>query len=183
MAVAALANAVYLMGEQIGLVSNGRDAADRIQEEGWTIEVHTRGAAQERAKRTRPNERLRPIVIETRKGEDQFPQILQALARLEHTDGLTFSEMLEEAAARLRRDATLVPVLRGVTPETAMALGGLAQRGFAVTAIVVCFEEWTTPDWAQPPDWAEMLLAQKIDFRIVNSEEAIINLCAEAIVK
>jgi hypothetical protein len=39
------------------------------------------------------------------------------------------------------------------------------------------------PDWAQPPDWAEMLLTQGIDFRSVNSEEAISNLCAEALVR
>jgi hypothetical protein len=39
------------------------------------------------------------------------------------------------------------------------------------------------PDWARPPEWAQMLLAQGIDFRIVNSEEAVSNLCAEAIIR
>ena len=34
-ATLALANAVYEMGQQVGLVTNGRDAADRIRTEGW----------------------------------------------------------------------------------------------------------------------------------------------------
>jgi uncharacterized protein (DUF58 family) len=152
MSVAALANAVYLMGEQIGLVSNGRDAADRIREEGWSIDVRTRRAAHEYAKQKTPNERLRPVIIETRKGEDQFPQILQTLARLEHTDGLTFPEMLSEAGARMRRDATLVPVLRRVTPRSPWpsAVGPARIRRDRHYSFL---EEWTTPDWAQPPDW------------------------------
>ena len=48
--VASLANAVFLMGQQIGLVSNGRDAADRIREEGWRAEFITRADAQQRAR-------------------------------------------------------------------------------------------------------------------------------------
>jgi uncharacterized protein (DUF58 family) len=40
--VASLANAVYVMGQQIGLITNGRDAADRIREEGWRAEFLTR---------------------------------------------------------------------------------------------------------------------------------------------
>jgi hypothetical protein len=62
-------------------------------------------------------------------------------------------------------------------------LGNLARRGFLVTAVVVSFGMEAVPDWARPPEWAEMLLAQGIDFRVVNSEESILNLCAEAIVR
>ena len=40
--VASLANAVFLRGQQIGLISNGRDAADRIREEGWRADFLTR---------------------------------------------------------------------------------------------------------------------------------------------
>src|SRR6185295_18493305 len=34
-AAASIANAVYLLNQQIGLVTNGRDAADRVRFEGW----------------------------------------------------------------------------------------------------------------------------------------------------
>jgi uncharacterized protein (DUF58 family) len=181
--VASLANAVFLMGQQIGFVSNGRDAADRIREEGWRAEFTTRADAQQRANDPLTNDRFRPVRVETRKGSEKMGQILETLARLEHTDGLEFSEMLATAISQIPRDATVVPVLRQVTPAIAIALGGLVRRGFLVTAVIVAFEKDAIPDWAQPPEWAGLLLAQGIDFRLVNSEESVMNLCAEAIVR
>jgi uncharacterized protein (DUF58 family) len=182
-AVASLANAVFLMGQQIGLISNGRDAADRIREEGWRAEFLTRNAARQRADEPLVNDRLRPVQIETGKGGEKMKQILETLARLEHTDGLDFAEMLTAIISRVPRDATVIPVLRQVTPATAIALGELVRRGFLVTAVVVAFDQESVPDWAQPPEWAALLLAHGIDFRLVNSEEAIMNLCAEALVR
>lgn len=182
-AVASLANAVFLQGEQIGLVSNGRDAADRIRIFGWRAEFTTRRDAQARATTVIPNERLQPIVLPARKGADQFDQILRNLARLEPTDGLNIAQLIDETESRIRRDATVVAVLRHVTPATAIALGELVRRGFIVTAIIIAFDEFVTPDWAQPPEWATLLLAQGVDFRYVTSEESISELCAEAIVR
>jgi uncharacterized protein (DUF58 family) len=180
--VASLANAVFLMGQQIGLVSNGRDAAERIREEGWRAEFISRADAHQRATPL-DNDRLRPVRVETRKGNEKLRQILETLARLEHTDGLEFSEMLAATISRIPRDATVVPVLRQVTPAIAIALGELVRRGFLVTAVVVAFGNDSVPDWAQPPEWAALLLAQGIDFRLVNSEESVMNLCTEAIVR
>ena len=179
--VASLANAVFLMGQQIGFISNGRDAADRIREEGWRAEYLSRDDAQQRADPV-DSDRLRPVRIETRKGNEKLTQILETLARLEHTDGLDFSGMLTTTVAQIPRDATVIPVLRQVTPAIAIALGELVRRGFLVTAVVVAFEKDALPDWAQPPEWAE-LLAHGIDVRLVNSEESVMTLCAEAIVR
>lgn len=181
--VSSLANAVFLTGQQIGFVSNGRDAADRIREEGWRAEFLTRSDAQRRAGEKPPNTRLRPVVIEPGKGEERFAQILATLARLEHTDGMSFAAMAGEASAQISRDTTVVAVVGRVTEEIAVSLGNLARRGLLVTAMVVSMEAEPVPDWAKPPDWAELLLQQGIDFRIVNSEESIINLCAQAIVR
>jgi hypothetical protein len=181
--VASLANAIFLTGQQIGFISNGRDAADRIREEGWRAEFLTRDDAQHRVSQTPANTRLRPVEVETGKGEDRFTRVLAALARLEHTDGLDFSAMATEAVSKISRDTTVVAVLGIVSPGIAAALGNLVRRGFLVTAVVVSFNMEPIPDWAKPPDWAEMLLAQGMDFRVVNSEESIINLCAEAIVR
>jgi uncharacterized protein (DUF58 family) len=181
--VASLANAVFLMGRQIGFISNGRDAADRIREEGWRAEFLSRDQAQRQVAQAPPNTRLRPVVVETSRSEDRFTRVLAALGRLEQSDGLDFPAMVSEAAAKISRDAAVVAVLGRVTPGIAAALGDLARRGLAVTALVVSFEMEAVPDWAKPPDWAEMLLGQGIDFRVVNSEESIVNLCAEAMVK
>src|SRR5207248_9232431 len=41
-AAASIANAVYLLGQQIGLVTNGRDAADRIRQDGWASDHRSR---------------------------------------------------------------------------------------------------------------------------------------------
>ena len=41
-AAASIANAVYMMQQQVGLVTNGRDAADRIRVEGWRHDWRTR---------------------------------------------------------------------------------------------------------------------------------------------
>ncbi len=181
--VASLANAVYLMGQQIGFISNGRDAADRIQAEGWRAEFLTRADAQRRVTRVGANTRLRPVMVATGKGEDRFTQILAALGRLESGDGMDFAGMVSEEVSKISRDTTVVAVLGKVTPGIAVALGDLARRGFAVTAVMVSFNANAVPDWARPPEWAEMLLAQGIDFRVISSEESIINLCAEAIVR
>jgi uncharacterized protein (DUF58 family) len=180
--VASLANAIYLMGQQIGFISNGRDAAERIRAEGWRAEFSTRSAARRQAESSAPDS-VEPVVVPTRKGVAQFTDILKALARLELTNEMHFSEMLIDSAAEIRPDATVVAVLRRVSPETAASLGELARRGYLVTAVVVSFEEWEMPDWARPPDWAEMLLESGVDFRMVNSEETLGNLCAEAIAR
>jgi uncharacterized protein (DUF58 family) len=182
-AVASLAHAVCLMGQQMGLVSNGRDAADRIRDEGWRSDFLTRNDARERAAKPQENTRLRPMLLKAAKGEDQLARILGALARLEHTDGMEFADMIRDAASSISRDTTVVAVLGAVTPQMAVALGEVARRGLLVTALVVSVEMDAVPDWARPPDWAEMLLAQGIDFRVINSEEAVGNLCAEAIIR
>ena len=183
MTVASLANAVCLMGQQMGFVSNGRDAADRIREEGWSANFLTRNDARARAAEPRENTRLRPVILEARRGDDHLAKIMAALARLELTDGLDFAAMLDEAAHNISRDTTVVAVLGTVTPQIAAALGDVARRGLLVTAIVVSMEMDAVPDWARPPDWAEMLLAQRIDFRVINGEEAIGNLCAQALIR
>jgi uncharacterized protein (DUF58 family) len=126
---------------------------------------------------------MRPVVVPTRKSSDNFRRILETLARLELTDGLDFTGLVREAAVQLPRDATVVAVFSHITPEMAQALGELVQRGFLVTAIVVLFGGEVLPDWARPPEWAEILLAQNINFHIVTSEDAVTNLCAQAIVR
>ncbi|HEY3856035.1 MAG TPA: DUF58 domain-containing protein [Verrucomicrobiae bacterium] len=181
--VASLANAVYLTGQQIGFISNGRDAADRIREEGWRADFLTRNDATRRASKPKENTRLRPVIIKPGKGEDHLGTILATMARLEHTDGFDIADTARDAAARISRDTTVVAVLGTVTPQIASALGDIKRRGLPVSAIVVSLGMEAVPDWARPPEWAEMLLSQGIDFRIVNSEESISNLCAEAIIR
>jgi uncharacterized protein (DUF58 family) len=130
-AAASLANAVYQMGQQIGFITNGRDAADRILQEGYRHEFRTRALALDTVKMQDRSDRLRPVVVPTRRGAEQLMRILEALARVELTDGLTFPQLVVEATSRLPRDATIVALLPNVPPESAIALGNLRRRGYA----------------------------------------------------
>ena len=181
--VAALANAVFLQGQQIGLITNGRDAADRIREEGWKCVLMNRSLARERATVAAENTRLRPVVVPTRKSQESLQRILETLARLEPTDGMEFPGLVHEAAMRIPRDATVVAVFSHVTADMALSLGELVRQGFLVTAIVAISGAESLPDWARPPEWAEVLLAQGVNFHLVNAEEAVMNLCAQAVVR
>ena len=140
-AAVSLAHAVYLMGQQVGLVTNGRDAADRIRLEGWEGDFRTRQAARQGAAMSERNDRLQPLLVPTGRGVESFQQIRETLARVELTDGLTFAELIVEAAARLPRDATVVALLPAVPTQTALALGNLRRRGFAVTVVLILIEE------------------------------------------
>jgi uncharacterized repeat protein (TIGR01451 family) len=170
--VASLANAVCQLGQQVGLVTNGRDAADRIRQEGWAHDFRTRAAALRSASVEAQSDRLQPLVVETRRGVEQFPRILEVLARVELTDGLTVAQLVGETASRMPRDATVVAVLGEVSTEAALALGNLRRRGHAVTAILVLFGE----------DKSEVahgrLLAEGLEVRHVRDEASLAALCA-----
>lgn len=170
---ASIANEIYLMGQQVGLVTNGRDAADRIRQEGWAHDYRTRAAAQKSVNMVEHSERLRPVTVPTRHGPEQLWRILETLARVELTDGLSFAQLIVETTSRLPRDATVVAVLARVSPETALALGSLRRRGHAVVAVLVIFDDF------EFEDYAGRLLAQGIEARRVTDEAGISMLCAQ----
>ncbi|HEY2840093.1 MAG TPA: DUF58 domain-containing protein [Pirellulales bacterium] len=176
-AAASLANAVYQLGQQIGLVTNGRDAADRIRHEGWDHEYRSRRSAKESAEMTETSARLEPLVVPTRRGPDQFHRILEMLARVELTDGLSLAQLVGEARARLPSDSTVVAVLGDVTLETAWALQTLKRRGYAVTAVLVMFDEW------ESIECMGRLIAAGLDARHVNSEAALAALCQQQLTR
>jgi uncharacterized protein (DUF58 family) len=170
-AAASIANAVYLLGQQIGLVSNGRDAADRIRQEGWAHDHRSRGEALAAAAMRETNDRLAPLVVPTRRGPEQLRRILETLARVELTDGLPLPALIAEAGSRLPRDATVIAILPPGSLESALALGNLRRGGFAVTALLNLHEEW---DFAQA---AGPFLAEGIDVRHLKDENSILEIC------
>ena len=172
----ALAYAVSLLNQQLGLASNGRDAAERIRIEALDEPVETaaqssyetRGGARDRFELDADSTRLRPVVVGTRRGFDQFQQVRETLARLELTDGSTFAQMLLEVAPRLPRDATLVAVLPAVSVETAVALGMMRRQGFAISAVLIGLADDGTDDRAVA---VGRLAAEGVrDVRLVDSE-------------
>jgi uncharacterized protein (DUF58 family) len=174
---ASLANAVYQLGQQIGLITNGRDAADRIHKEGWDREYPTRTAARDEAAMSEASHRLAPLVVDTRRGPEQLLRILETLARVELTDGLEFPDLVVETDHRLPRDATVVAVLPQVSAQAALALGGLRRRGFAVTAVVVCFD----PDVLT--EYLGRLLAEGVEARVVSDEASLAAVCRQQMIR
>jgi uncharacterized protein (DUF58 family) len=146
---ASIAYAVSVLSQQVGFASNGRDAADRIREESLAAEPAeaqteghaTREEARERFEMSGASDRIRPVVVETRRGVDQFQKIREALARLELSDALTFAQLALEVSARIPRDATVIAILPQVPVESAIALGTLRRQGFAVTAILIGLDD------------------------------------------
>src|SRR5579872_2230930 len=169
-AAASIGYEVSLLNQQLGLASNGRDAADRIREESLAedkgVGYETRDEARDRFELDEENDRLRPMIVETRRGFDQFQKIREALARLEFTDAFSFPQLALEMAARIPRDATVIAVLPRATVETAIALGTLRRQGFAVTAILIGLDE------TEKLESHGRLLAETVrDIRYINNEE------------
>ena len=173
-AAVSLAYAVTMIGQQIGLASNGRDAADRIRldvkaQTGSDDEAPgfaSREAARASGAMREESDRLRPVVVETRRGIEQFQRIREALARLELSDGLPFPRLVLEMTPRMPRDATVIALLPVVPVESSAALGGLRRQGFAVTAILVGLDE------EERTKAHGRLLAEGVrDVRTLNSED------------
>ena len=174
---ASLANAVSLMGQQLGLVTNARDAADRIRQEGWDFDFRSRKEAMASAGMRTASDRLRPMVIETRRGVAQFNRIRELLARAEMTDGLELPQLIRETSSRMPRDASVVVIVTEVTSAIAVALGNLRRQGFAVTAIVNTYED---RDYAAA---AGMLLAERVEARHLRDESSVSNVCGTQLVR
>ncbi|RCS54506.1 DUF58 domain-containing protein [Bremerella cremea] len=169
----AIANAVQLMDQQVGIVTNSVDAAQRMKYEGWDFDARTRDAARKSAGKVDRDPRLAPQKVRTRRGAEQFQQIRHMMARSEKNEGLKLPSLLLEMHSDLPRDATVIPILTTVTPEMALALGNLVRSGYVVTPIINCFDEY---EFAQG---AGMLLAERMVAKQLKSLEAIGQICQE----
>lgn len=172
-AAASLANAVYEMGQQIGLISNCRDAADRIRQEGWSYDLRSREAARRAASMLDKSERLRPVIVPTRRGPETLLEISQSLARAELTDGLDFPQLVTETMSRLPRDATVVAILPQASAGAVLALEMLRRRGYAVTAILNVYDDY---EFARG---AAMLTAAGIAAQHLKDEIAVTEICRQ----
>lgn len=179
-AAASLARTVFETGQQIGLLSNGGDAAERLREQPVYGRFRSRASARRVLQSKTENDHFEPVVVPTRRGPEQLDLVREQLARLEWSPGPTFAEAVDRGSSRLPRDASVVAILGDVTEETAQALHNLAKRGFAVTAVVVLFGG-ADPDWATPPDWVGLLMGAGIDLRMVSNEEGVAEICRQQV--
>jgi uncharacterized protein (DUF58 family) len=176
-AAASIATALHESNEPVGIATNARDAADRIRQEGWQGDHRVRGLAQAAASMLDESERLRPIILAPARGPNHLREIMRTLARLEITDGLTFSELLVECESQISAETTLLVILQQAEPETIAALIGLQRRGRAVAIII------NTHDINDYSSIAGPLIASRIPTFHLASADAISDVCRQTLLR
>ncbi|MCA9127863.1 MAG: DUF58 domain-containing protein [Planctomycetales bacterium] len=179
-AAASICHTLLLLQQQFGLVSNGRDAVDRLTQPVKSPdgqEFDSFAQAKKQLSMKRESDRLRPVVLPLNKGPEHFSQIHRALARLERTDGLPIEELLIEIQSKMPRDATVLVIVQEVSESAALALGLLRRQGYSVAAIVNNYdnEAFTTA--------VGRLLAQYIAVYHLFDEQSIPQICKTLVLK
>ena len=135
-AAASIAEHLFRNGQQVGLVSNGRDGAERIRTEGWQTDARTRQAIDLQSAQRPPSDQMRPLRVDTGRNPDQLHRIIRLLARAELNQGLRLSDLVRETAHDLPRNATIVAIVRKVSDDELVALESIRRRGYVVIAMV-----------------------------------------------
>ncbi|MCC6509780.1 MAG: DUF58 domain-containing protein [Pirellulaceae bacterium] len=174
MAAASIAHTLMQMQQQFGLVSNGRDAVDRMAEEQMR-EYESRASAQRASAMRTRSERLQPVTIPLGRGAEHFMYMHKTLARLERTDGLELPEFLFEIQGRLSRHATVLVIVQQVDEPAALALGMLKRQGYSVSAIVNNYDNDAYTDAVG------RLMAQRIGVHHLLDEASIAEICVSLV--
>ncbi len=175
-AAASIAHKLYLENQQFGLVSNGRDAADRIaRSSSVPASTEDRQAILDASEMRMQSDRLRPIIISAGRGPEHFDELHRTLARLERTDGMLLADLLMESRSQLPRDASLLIILQDADERTAIALGLLVQSGYAVSVIV------NQPDPLVAADLAGLMMSQRVAAYMLQDASQLPEVCRAAV--
>ena len=176
-AAASIGNALYELGQPFGLLTNARDAVDRIRKQQQQEAFRDRRSAHLSGGRPSKNDRLRPVHLKGNRGVGHREGFLKTLGRLELSDGLTLSQLLIEATCHLARDASVVAILGQLTPEMVISLAELRVRGFAVTVLL---NVHTASDFQ---DASAYLMAEGIASYHLADQAAIETICRVAMLR
>lgn len=135
--VASLAYLLQLSGEQLGMLTNARDAAEVARYEVAGTETLSRQDAESGVAGEDDSDTLRPLEVPTRRSPVQALYIIENLARVLPSDGLNVGDLLLAEFRKQPRDATLIPVVPQVTPEFARVLAQMKLSGFSVTVFMI----------------------------------------------
>ncbi len=171
-AAASLAGALCEIGQQVGLVTNAGNCADRLRQQRERLDPRTRREASQAQGEADDVQRLDPLIVPTRRGSDQLQRIREVLALAELGDGLDLPGLVQETQSRMPRDATVLAVLATVSTETAITLGNLRRQGYAVTVVLVLLDD-DALDTAYKRLWGQNLR----DVRHLVSAEMLPDLC------
>lgn len=168
---ASIAHALYSMGQPFGLITNGRDAAERFSFQEMSGDFSDRTTIQSAAGSERKLDRLRPIVHAAGTGPELFLEIHRTLARVERTDGLRLEELIAETESRMPRQLSVLFIVQRVDDSMALSMGLLRKRGFSVSVIL------NRHLLDSMEDAAASLIAQRLPVYPLGSEESIPSVC------
>ena len=140
LAITTTASIGYLLqmsGEQVGLLTNARDAAEVARYEVEEQQSVSRAEADASVSGEDESDRLSPVQVPTARSPIQAQKIIENLARVLTTDGLTAEQLLLSTFQRLPRDAALLPVTPQVTESFALALASMKLSGFNVSVFLI----------------------------------------------
>jgi len=140
LAVTTTASIAYLLqmsGEQVGLLTNGRDAAEVARFETASISTKNRFEMDEMLEGEEESTRISPLTVSTVRSPGQAQKIIENLARILPGHSLDLSALIMNQFRMLPRDATLLPVTGQVTERLALTLGSMKISGFNVTVFLI----------------------------------------------
>lgn len=123
--------------QQVGLVTNGGDAADIMPRAIERLTAPTRPRIYQLLADREQTDRLSPVRIPVRRGEHNLRLIMRSLARLRLSDALTCAQLIAEEQEGWPREATALVIVPGVARELFTRLVGLRQSGFTVAVLVI----------------------------------------------
>lgn len=168
---ASIAHALYSMGQPFGLITNGRDAAERYSFQEMSGNFSDRATIHSAAGSERKLDRLRPIVHPAGTGPEQFLELHRTLARVERTDGLRLEDLIAETESRMPRQLSILFIVQSVDDSMALAMGLLRKRGFSVSVIL------NRHPLDSMEDAAAALIAQRLPVYPLADEESIPSVC------
>ena len=140
LAVTTTASIAYLLqmsGEQVGMITNARDAAEVARyavEERQSLSKHEAEAS---VVGESDFTRLSPLTVPTLRSPVQAQKVAENLARVLPGEGLDCCGLLQVAFDRLPRDAALLPVVGSMDERLALMLATLKENGFNVTVFYI----------------------------------------------
>jgi len=165
-AAASIAHWLYQNAEPFGLISNGRDAAERMRELNKRSLYNDRSSAIANIEMKSQNNRLSPIVLGASRTPEHFAQLHRMLARLERTDGLKLDQLLIETESRIPKLLSLIVIAQRVDQAGLFALEMFRRRGYALTVLLNCHQELYLEN-------ASPLIAAKIPVIPLHDQESI----------
>jgi len=140
LAITTTASIAYLLqvsGEQVGMLTNARDAAEVARYEVESRQALSRRDAGECIVGEAESDRLNPLQVPTLRTTAQAQYVIENLARVIHTNGLTIDKVILAEFERLPRDAALLPVVPEVTEQLALTLASMKLSGFNVSVFLI----------------------------------------------